>query len=38
MAMGFSRTARDALYQLLLGFNAIPKATLVPVLALLFIG
>ncbi len=38
MAMGFSRTARDALYPLLVGFNAIPKATLVPVLALLFIG
>ncbi|SFD88296.1 ABC transporter permease [Roseivivax sediminis] len=38
MAMGFSRIARDALYPLLVGFNAIPKATLVPVLALLFIG
>lgn len=38
MAMGFSRTVRDALYPLLVGFNAIPKATLVPVLALLFIG
>jgi NitT/TauT family transport system permease protein len=38
MAMGFSRVARDALYPLLVGFNAIPKATLVPVLALLFIG
>lgn len=38
MAMGFSRVARDALYPLLVGFNAIPKATLVPVIALLFIG
>lgn len=38
MAMGFSRIARDALYPLLVGFNAIPKATLVPVIALLFIG
>ncbi|WP_425100744.1 ABC transporter permease [Tropicibacter sp. S64] len=38
MVMGFSRIARDGLYPLLVGFNAIPKATLVPVLALLFIG
>ena len=38
MVMGFSRVMRDALYPLLVGFNAIPKATLVPVLALLFIG
>lgn len=38
MVMGFSKTARDALYPLLVGFNAIPKATVVPVLALLFIG
>ena len=38
MVMGFSKLARDALYPLLVGFNAIPKATLVPVLALLFIG
>lgn len=38
MIMGFSRVARDALYPILVGFNAIPKATLVPVLALLFIG
>ena len=38
MIMGFSKTARDGLYPLLVGFNAIPKATLVPVLALLFIG
>ena len=38
MAMGFSRIARDGLYPLLVGFNAIPKATLVPVISLLFIG
>ncbi len=38
MAMGFSRTARDALYPLLVGFNAVPKATLVPVISLIFIG
>lgn len=38
MAMGFSRILRDALYPLLIGFNAIPKATLVPVIALIFIG
>ncbi|GGG79783.1 ABC transporter permease [Salipiger pallidus] len=38
MIMGFSRIARDGLYPLLVGFNAVPKATLVPVLALLFIG
>ena len=38
MIMGFSRIARDALYPLLVGFNAVPKATLVPVLALLFVG
>ncbi len=38
MAMGFSRTMRDALYPLLVGFNAIPKATVVPIVALLFIG
>ncbi|RHZ92218.1 ABC transporter permease [Cereibacter sphaeroides] len=38
MVMGFSRIARDGLYPLLVGFNAIPKATLVPVLALIFIG
>ena len=35
MVMGFSRIARDALYPLLVGFNAVPKATLVPVLSLL---
>jgi len=38
MVMGFSRTMRDALYPLLVGFNAIPKATVVPILALMFIG
>lgn len=38
MVMGFSRTMRDALYPLLVGFNAVPKATLVPVISLLFIG
>ena len=38
MLMGLSRTARDALYPLLIGFNAIPKATVVPIIALMFIG
>lgn len=38
MVMGFSRIMRDALYPLLVGFNAIPKATVVPVIALIFIG
>ena len=38
MIMGFSRLMRDALYPLLVGFNAIPKATLVPIIALLFVG
>lgn len=38
MVMGFSRTLRDALYPLLVGFNAIPKATVVPIVALLFVG
>lgn len=38
MAMGFSRLARDGLYPLLVGFNAVPKATLVPVVSLPFIG
>lgn len=37
-AMGFSRTLRDGLYPLLVGFNAVPKATLVPVIALIFVG
>ena len=38
MVMGMSRTMRDALYPLLVGFNAIPKATVVPIVALLFVG
>ncbi|MEO8529841.1 MAG: ABC transporter permease [Deltaproteobacteria bacterium] len=38
MLMGFSRIARDGLYPLLVGFNAVPKATLVPVISLIFIG
>ncbi len=38
MLMGLSRTARDALYPLLVGFNAIPKATVVPIIALMFVG
>ena len=36
--MGFSKTIRIALYPLLVGFNAIPKATVVPVIALIFVG
>lgn len=38
MIMGFSRIAREGLYPLLVGFNAIPKATVVPILALMFVG
>ena len=38
MVMGFSRLVRDALYPLLVGFNAVPKATIVPVIALIFVG
>src|SRR5690606_4872903 len=38
MIMGLSRVMNDALYPLLVGFNAIPKATVVPVVALIFIG
>jgi len=38
MVMGFSRVARDGLYPLLVGFNAIPKATVVPIVALIFVG
>ncbi|SPF77241.1 Riboflavin transport system permease protein RibX [Aliiroseovarius pelagivivens] len=38
MLMGFSRLMRDALYPLLVGFNAIPKATVVPIVALMFVG
>ena len=35
---GVSRTMREALYPLLVGFNAIPKATVVPIVALMFVG
>ena len=38
MIMGFSRVMREALYPLLVGFNAIPKATVVPIIALMFVG
>lgn len=38
MIMGFSRIAREGLYPILVGFNAIPKATVVPILALMFVG
>lgn len=38
MIMGLSKTMRDALYPLLVGFNAIPKATVVPIIALIFVG
>ncbi len=38
MIMGFSRVMRDALYPLLVGFNAVPKATVVPIIALMFVG
>jgi len=38
MIMGLSRVLNDALYPLLVGFNAVPKATVVPVVALIFIG
>jgi NitT/TauT family transport system permease protein len=38
MIMGLSRIMNDALYPLLVGFNAIPKATVVPVVALMFVG
>ncbi len=38
MIMGFWRIMREALYPLLVGFNAIPKATVVPIVALLFVG
>ncbi len=38
MVMGFSRVMRDALYPLLVGFNAVPKATVVPIIALMFVG
>jgi len=38
MVMGFSRVLREGLYPLLVGFNAIPKATVVPIVALMFVG
>lgn len=38
LLMGMSRGIRDGLYPLLVGFNAIPKATVVPIIALMFIG
>jgi NitT/TauT family transport system permease protein len=33
MVMGFSKILREAIYPLLVGFNAIPKATVVPIIA-----
>ena len=38
LLMGMSKNIRDALYPLLVGFNAIPKATVVPIIALMFVG
>ena len=38
MVMGFSKLLQEGLYPLLIGFNAIPKATIVPILSLIFIG
>ena len=38
MVMGFSKILREAIYPLLVGFNAIPKATVVPTIALMFVG
>ena len=38
MVMGFSKLLQEGLYPLLIGFNAIPKATIVPILSLSFIG
>ena len=38
MIMGFSKIMREGLYPLLVGFNAIPKATVVPIVALMFVG
>jgi len=38
MIMGIWRVAREGLYPILVGFNAIPKATVVPVLALILVG
>ena len=38
MVMVMNKTIREALYPLLVGFNAIPKATVVPIVALMFVG
>lgn len=38
LLMGMSKGIRDGLYPLLVGFNAIPKATVVPIMALMFVG
>ena len=38
LLMGMSKGIRDGLYPLLVGFNAIPKATVVPIIALMFVG
>ena len=38
MVMGFYKILREAIYPLLVGFNAIPKATVVPIIALMFVG
>ena len=38
MIMGLSKILREGLYPLLVGFNAIPKATVVPIIALMFVG
>ncbi len=38
LLMGMSKRIRDGLYPLLVGFNAIPKATVVPIIALMFVG
>ena len=38
MIMGLSKLLQEGLYPLLIGFNAIPKATIVPILSLIFIG
>lgn len=38
MIMGFSKILREGLYPILVGFNAIPKATVVPIIALMFVG
>jgi len=38
LLMGMSKGIRDGIYPLLVGFNAIPKATVVPIIALMFVG